>query len=418
MMTQPEQHHGSLDDRIMQFLLKHPLVGFGLIVLALLSFVFLGWGPGLELDNAKLEVKGLQNPTPVAMAALGQSVNLTYATHPTQMPVPTAMAAQAVKPAPELPLIRLFFTGDINPGRCPAQLALILHDFTQPYKLIAEKLAAADVTIGSLDGTISDMAPPMPCMITYNLIGPSQTVDGLKYAGFDVVTLATNHALDCGDLGWRCGGKVLEDTENNLLSAGIQQTGSGANITAARAPVVVERQGVRFAFLGVNAISGDSTWATSADPGTAPLSDEQLAQVTAYIAAARKAADVVIVLPHWGVEYVSEPDSSQREWATAMIDAGATLVIGNHPHVVQPVEVFPDGGVVAYALGNFVFDQGPVNTNQGIVFEADFRGPELVNWQLLPIRINYQFQPDWASPNEAEEILNRIFQAGQEITGR
>ena len=337
----------------------------------------------------------------------------------TSAPSPLPPSATPVAPAatPE-PLIRLLFTGDINPGRCPAQAALAANDFTLPYQAVAEKLNAADITIGSVDGSISDLATPAACAPTMNLIGPARTVEGLKFAGFKVITVATNHALDCGSLGWRCKGKSVQDTRSNLISAGLQVVGIGDNLAAARSPVIVERQGVRFAFLGVNAISGDTTWATDTQPGTAPLSDQSLRGLLADVAHARTLADVVIVLPHWGIEYTSLPDKEQQAWAAALIAAGANLVIGNHPHLAQPVETFANGGVVAYALGNFVFDQGPNETRQGVVFEAVFRGRTLESWQLLPVHIYNLYQPRWAPPAEADAVLARIAEASKALPQR
>jgi poly-gamma-glutamate capsule biosynthesis protein CapA/YwtB (metallophosphatase superfamily) len=312
---------------------------------------------------------------------------------------PTASATETATLAPIAtatpPTITLLFTGDINPGRCPAQRALAANDFTLPYQQVADILRAADLTIGSLDGTLSDLATPAPCPLTMNLIGPARSVEGLQFAGYDVLTTATNHALDCGSLGWRCKGQSLDDTRQNLLSAGIQPVGTGDTPDEARAPVILERQGVRFAFLGVNAIAGETTWVTDTQPGTAPLSAQSLATVTADIARVRPLADVVIVLPHWGIEYAPEPNAEQHAWATALMAAGADLVIGNHPHLVQSVETAASGGVVAYALGNFVFDQGPWDTRFGAVFEAVFVGHTLTHWRLRPVRIYDLFQPRW-----------------------
>jgi len=331
--------------------------------------------------------------------------------------LPTSLIPQPVTPTPtSLPLIRLLFTGDINPGRCPAQIALITNDFTLPYQAVAETLRAADIAIGSLDGSISDFSPPMPCRDTLNLIGPARTVEGLQFAGFDAITLATNHAKDCSALGGTCQDHAFLDTLRNLSAVGIQPIGVGTSLSGARAPVVITRGGVRFAFLGVSMV-GWEAWASLSNPGTAPLSNETLPDVIASIQAARAVADVVIVLPHWGAEYASAPNNDQLNWAGAMIAAGATLVIGNHPHVVQGVETLPNG-VVAYALGNFVFDQNPEETRQGVVFEADFRGRALESWRLLPIHIYKLYQPVWAEAAEAKVILDRIAAASAALPKR
>jgi poly-gamma-glutamate synthesis protein (capsule biosynthesis protein) len=324
---------------------------------------------------------------------------------------------QSFSPTPAEPLIRLLFTGDINPGRCPAQLALQWDDFTKPYHFVADALQAADITLGSLDGSISDLSAPEPCpeidQEVANLIGPTDTIDGLEFAGFDVVSIATNHAMDCGSLGWSCDGRALADTRRHLLAAGILPTGAGVDLAEARLPAILERHGFRFAFLAVNAISGEQTWAEAGLPGTAPLSEESLSGLLEDIRAARAVADVVVVMPHWGIEDVGLPDAAQRTWGRQMIEAGADLVVGNHSHVLQPVETFAQGGVVAYSLGNFVFDQRPEFARRGAVFEAIFRGRVLVSWRLIPIVINPWFQPVLAGPEAAGAILAEVEAAGK-----
>jgi len=411
-MTYHDPPPVSSDERILRWFTKHPLVGIVLISSVLLTVYLFNWGS--RNDQPRVETTASTEP---ATSLVELSIAPTEVIAPTAMPSAdyTFNPLPTVSPAPVL--TRLLFTGDINPGRCPAQAARLADNYLFPYQYVADTLSAADITVGSLDGTISDLVTSTPCEISYNLVGPSRTVNGLVYAGFDVISVATNHALDCGNLGWRCDGKIMDDTRHNLLAVNIQPVGDGDSLLLAEAPVIIERNGVRFAFLGVNAISGDATWATDTQPGTAPLSDDTIDQVTRNIQAARAMADVVIVMPHWGVEYTDMPDASQRTWAAQMIAAGADLVIGNHPHVIQPVESLP-GGVVAYALGNFVFDQAPIDTNESVVFEADFLGRRLVNWQLLPVRINNKFQPVWASPLEAASILQRITQAALDLNVR
>jgi poly-gamma-glutamate capsule biosynthesis protein CapA/YwtB (metallophosphatase superfamily) len=127
---------------------------------------------------------------------------------------------------------------------------------------------------------------------------------------------------------------------------------------------------------------------------------------------ARAVADVVVVLPHWGREYSDEINWSQVIGAEEMIAAGATLVVGNHPHRVQGVEQFPNGAVVAYSLGNFVFDQewsdGTQYTIQGIMLKATFLGPSLAAVDLIPIHIYGDVQPRLATPDEAAIILQNV----------
>jgi hypothetical protein len=357
---------------------------------------------------------------PVGQTSLPSSIPASPFPTPGFTLQPTSRLVSSPTTVTAEPLIRLLFTGDINPGRCPAQAALRYQDFTLPYHFVAEELRSADISVGSLDGTLSDLSPPEICPEVYvdivNLIGPARSVEGLAYAGFDVLTLATNHIMDCGSLGWRCGGRVLDETRRNLLAAGILPVGAGADLTEARQPVVVERQGVRFAFLGVNAVSGGETWAGESQPGAAPLSEAAMSEVEADIAAARRQAEVVIVLPHWGLEFEQVPTEIQIAWAARMVAAGADLIIGNHPHVIQPMQTFPGGQVAAYALGNFVFDQG-TQTQEGLVFEAVFSGSRLVRWQLLPVKGNALYQPQWVDAADSEALRSGIEAAGNALFG-
>ncbi|MEP7359427.1 MAG: CapA family protein, partial [Anaerolineales bacterium] len=318
----------------------------------------------------------------------------------------TPTAALAATPAPtELPEISLLFTGDINPGRCVYAKSKAANDMALPYRSLAGIIQAADIAIASLDGTLSDYNPPSPCVeTTRNLMAPAEAAQGLAFAGYDVVTVATNHIKDCG-LIRGCINNSMFDTMNNLRALGIAPTGAGANLAEATTPAIITVGGVRFAFIGVLAINAP-IWAGETSAGAVPF------QAKIYLDAIRRArqvADVVIVLPHWGREYSPDISFEQRKAATEMIAAGATLVIGNHPHHVQGVETFPNGAVAAYSLGNFVFDQawsdGTQYTIEGIMLRANFRGSQITGIELIPIHIYDDLQPRLADPTEAAQIL-------------
>jgi poly-gamma-glutamate synthesis protein (capsule biosynthesis protein) len=331
-------------------------------------------------------------PTP---AATGRPPTLTPAA------TPTALLATATT----APAIELLFTGDINPGRCVYARAKAAGDMTLPYQGLAPLLQGADLTIGSLDGAISDYNPPPPCVETHrNLLGPPEVAVGLQFAGYDVITVATNHAKDCG-LVRGCTNESLLDTLANLRAVGIAPAGGGLNLAEAMAPAILTVEGVRFAFLGITAVN-TPLWAGPDSPGVGAF---RAADYVEAIHRAREQADVVIVLPHWGREFSAGITYQQRDAAREMVAAGATLVVGNHPHRVQGVETFPNGAAAAYALGNFVFDMtwsdGTLFTIQGILLRARFRGAELEGVDLLPIHIYDDFQPRLADTAEAEQIL-------------
>jgi poly-gamma-glutamate synthesis protein (capsule biosynthesis protein) len=315
-----------------------------------------------------------------------------------------AELAARLSVAPPAPIV-LRATGDILPVRCAYARMAELGDLAHAFRELGSWLGEADITVGSLDAAISDAGVPFGCVETFSLLGPAATAEGLELSGFDVMTVATNHVKDCGQEA--CGDQAFFDTLANLRAAGIAPVGGGADLAEARAPAVLTVRGVRFAFLGYDEIA-PYYHAEAELPGTAPLDEAYLRE---DVAAAAVGADVVVVLPQWGVEYTADPTPGQRALARAAVEAGAGLVIGNHPHWVQAAEVI-DGAFVAYALGNFVFDQDwSRETQQGVVLDAAFHGAMLRGVRYHPVRIIDEHQPVFAEPEEAREILERIWNA-------
>jgi poly-gamma-glutamate synthesis protein (capsule biosynthesis protein) len=229
---------------------------------------------------------------------------------------------------------------------------------------------------------------------------------GIRDAGFDWVSMANNHVGDFGS------GGVLQSMKY-LTQYGLLHGGAGANTTAAHKPSIVTVRGVKVALLSYDTIAPGYN-ATDTKAGSARMTNGWLKH---DIKAARKAgAQVVIVWPHWGVEYSTGPSQTQQTLAHNAIDAGADLVIGNHPHWAQSMEVYK-GHPIWYALGNFTFDQTwSEPTMEGISLEFTFSGSRLVQAWLHPHLVL-----DWAQPNlmdpagSGKVVLNQIFKASKNL---
>jgi poly-gamma-glutamate capsule biosynthesis protein CapA/YwtB (metallophosphatase superfamily) len=168
---------------------------------------------------------------------------------------------------------------------------------------------------------------------------------------------------------------------------------------------------VKVAVLGRDAIAA-RYWAGAATVGSAGLVRDQ---VVADIRAAKAAgADVVIVYPHWGVEYHATPTAGQRALAKAMIDAGADLIIGNHVHWAAAMEVYK-GKPIWYGLGNFVFDQTwSEPTQQGLLLEITFSGRTLVQARIHPLEILDSSQPNLLDPaGGGTVVMGQVFGASK-----
>jgi poly-gamma-glutamate capsule biosynthesis protein CapA/YwtB (metallophosphatase superfamily) len=308
-------------------------------------------------------------------------------------------------------VVELVAVGDVMLGRG-------VTDEPRPLAAVTPWLCAADLALGNLECVIAPEGTPCPgssdepALQPYRLCAPPSAVTALHKAGFDVLGLANNHALDLGPAG-------LAETVSRLQMAGIATVGAGPNAEAALRPLIRQVGGVRLAFLAFNAVPApaDTDLTTTKAPGqdegwTRAGWDRERA--VAAIAAARAQADVVIVSVHWGYEYETRADPAQRDAANCLLEAGADLVLGHHPHVVQGCRVTDesDGGqtnggrFVAYSLGNFVFDQEQGETRQGLALRAFFDDQGLRAVQALPVWIGPR--PRLMTPDEATPLLARV----------
>ena len=299
--------------------------------------------------------------------------------------------------------------GDIMTSRTVDKKIRASGDFLSPFRDVGATLAAADLAFGNFEGTISHDAHPQPGGTRF--VSRPGVLAGFRYAGIDFLSLANNHAGDYG-------AGTLVETLNYLRGAGIAVAGAGADLAGATTPAVVTRNGVRFAFVSFNAITGtppaatDRTGAVRIDMAPwFPFSAQSLAVVEAEVRRARTMADVVIVYPHWGTEYTSHPNADQIRVAHALIDAGADMLIATHPHWVQGAEIYK-GHLIAYSLGNFVFDQTwSTETQEGASLSLTFWGTKLVAASFVPVRIADAHRPRFVDDADGADILERIWGA-------
>lgn len=281
------------------------------------------------------------------------------------------------------PVLVTAITGDIMLGRRVGDRLRSENDPAAVMRPFAEQLAAAEVTVGNLESTLSTDGTPTQGGDSFG--SDPSVLQGLKLAGFDVISLANNHF---GDFGRR----AMLDTVDELADGGLTSVGGGRNVEQAREPVVVERHGVRIGFVATDSI-GETPRARRGNPGTnrvdapprtGPLDRDALDRVSDDIRDLEDRVDVVVVLPHWGDQYTNEPVQSQRRMARAFVEAGADLVVGGHPHWVQGWETI-DESTVVHSLGNFVFDMDFMReTQEGLVLEMVTRGDRVVALDTTP----------------------------------
>ncbi|MEX2190715.1 MAG: CapA family protein [Bacteroidota bacterium] len=215
----------------------------------------------------------------------------------------------------------------------------------------------------------------------------------LHDAGVTLVNSANNHVFDYGLRG-------IEDTMRYLDSLGIPYTGIGRNLQEARRPVIMEKKGRKIGFLGY--YGGGDFAATRDKPGFAPRYTRFIVEDVRKL---KSRVDYVVVNFHWGVERAPLPDDWQVALARRVVDAGADLIIGHHPHVLQGIERYK-GAVIAYSLGNFVFGGNSMHTYETAVLKVSLSdaGAEV---DLIPVSIK-RWQPQPSTGDARESVLNLV----------
>ncbi|HEY0840025.1 MAG TPA: CapA family protein [Vulgatibacter sp.] len=218
------------------------------------------------------------------------------------------------------------------------------------FEAVAPKLRQADLAFANLETPIAPRSGRGSRPFVFN--APSALLPALRHAGIGLVSFANNHVYDQGRPGF-------VETMEELRGAGLPFVGAGDTCADASRPLVLDVRGIRVAFLGATRLFNQNLNAKPDEPCAFHL-DEGVA--AASIREAKDAgAELVVLSIHWGVEYATSPRQEEIDLAHRLIDAGADVILGHHPHVLQPVEIVEaaDGriGLVAYSLGNFISNQ-------------------------------------------------------------
>ena len=246
-------------------------------------------------------------------------------------------------------------------------------DFRFPFQNIAETLRGYDILFGNLEGPLSDKGNDAGSLYSFRM--DPDAIQGLHFAGFDIVSLANNHIGDWGE-------EAILDTQARLAGAHIAYAGGGYK------PKVLT--------VGDSAIS----FLAFSESGVYGIGERYVEDVEQSIKKAKETSDVVIVSFHFGEEYQTEPNRYQQKISRRAIEAGADAIVGHHPHVVQPIEWYKNS-FIAYSLGNFVFDQNfSEATMAGLLLEVVIEDKKITEVRPRDVVINKRFQPSFRSDFE------------------
>jgi poly-gamma-glutamate synthesis protein (capsule biosynthesis protein) len=271
------------------------------------------------------------------------------------------------------------------------------YDF--PYTFVKSYFQQADISVANLETPVTEDGIKQDKQYSYR--SSPLALPPMAQAGIDLVNLANNHSMDRGADG-------LMDTIRHLDENGILHTGAGANIDEAYKPAVIEKNGMKVAFFGFSHIVPDVSWKAAKNQiGTTQIYDPT--QAIDAIKKTRPDVDLVVVIAHWGTERQDQIENYQRTLAEKFIDAGADLIVGGHPHVLQGFEQYK-GKWIAYSLGNFIFTTNSVaKTWDSMILQASCKKGGGCDLNVVPVLTTYA-KPEPMKEPKAGQLLNRLTQ--------
>jgi len=283
--------------------------------------------------------------------------------------------------------VSLWLAGDImldrNVAKKTRDVGANNYDF--PFLQLGSSTEHYDFRIANLEGPVTNnrsIVSPTNLSFTFS----PNYLDSLAYY-FDVVDLANNHTHNFGRDG-------LEQTHDYLDQSGIKYFGDPYNTTSSMS-LIIEKDDIKIGLVGFSQLIGYG-----------------FEDFITEIKNLRSQVDYLIAFPHWGIEYNNtNPGKTQKTQAYRIIDAGADIIIGTHPHVIQPIEIY-NNKFIFYSLGNFVFDQyfSP-ETMQGLTVDLNLNKKEgkiVSTLELLPIKLNIDYQPYFVSGEDKQKILDFV----------
>lgn len=273
------------------------------------------------------------------------------------------------------------FGGDVTQSDVFGE-ATLLRDITYPLKDVAEIFSSADIAFLNLETSVS-LRGESEKKENYGFRTDPKLLEVFTSAGIDIVSTANNHARDYGI-------EALTDTYKYVTESGLKNIGSGENPEEAYRLEIFEVNGLRIGFTALNLITiSDNGWQVTEDkPGIASLYPGDYDRYFELIEEYDKLCDVLFVSAHWGIEYNYEPHEEQVAFAHRLCDSGADIIIGHHPHVLQPIESYK-GSMIFYSTGNFLFYKMDDYAGHTAVFTVEVDKSGFIGGKMEPVNISY-----------------------------
>ncbi|HET7791329.1 MAG TPA: CapA family protein [Gemmatimonadales bacterium] len=296
--------------------------------------------------------------------------------------------------------LRVYAVGDLNLGRWITHQRLLKGDTLYPFRVVRDTLKRADLLFGNLESAIAPAGHRYEDTGSVVFTAPPIAADAIAKAGFTVVSDANNHAWDGGRAG-------VFATLRELDRVGVAHVGTGRTLEEAHRPAWIERRGWRIAVFAMTRAFNPAPYDFYSHEGSKYVAwaDSTWLYPAIREVKASGRADLVIVSVHGGTELSDGPDAYLKKFWRGAVDAGADIVLGHHPHVLQRVEWYR-GKPIVYSLGNFVFEQTSPWTRLSAIFRFVVTPDGTITADLIPTRAN--FQVTFAAGAAADSIRRRV----------
>ena len=309
--------------------------------------------------------------------------------------------------------LKFIAVGDIMLGRgVGVRLEAQNLGYLYPFKNIADELKKGDIVFGNLEQPITDKSNSLDGRMKFVLKSKPESIAGLKFAGFNLLSLANNHIMDYYDAG-------LNDTICILEREAIAFCGAGKNLDDARNPAMLEAKGLKVGMLAYTDMAeivfkGNPSIRFAAEAGKAGVAPRNMEHIKEDVDKLRSRTDILIVSLHWGTEESFEILNEQIAFAHELIDMGVDAILGHHPHQFQGIEIYK-GRPIFYSLGNFIFDQNDPENQESFVVEMDYAGDKLVSLTAIPFRIVGKTRIEPQTEPAAANMLEREIKLSQKL---
>ncbi|HOQ07346.1 MAG TPA: CapA family protein [Clostridiales bacterium] len=307
--------------------------------------------------------------------------------------------------APAVPELRFIAVGDIMLGRgVEYWIKKNGGGYESAFAKIKPVLELGDIVFGNLECPLTSSGKGLYKTGKIVLKAEPESVAALTSAGFNLISLANNHIMDYYEKG-------LFDTMELLDRHGIVHAGGGRNIDEAREMAIIEKNGMKIGLLAYTdmaeiVFAGDPYLSFAAGPEKSGVAPRKYELIKEDIEKNRDKVDLLVISLHWGIEDSFRVTDEQVEFAHRLIDDGADMILGHHPHQFQGIEIY-NGKPILYSMGNFLFDQNESENMESFIVDMKYKGTELAGLSAVPVRILKKSYVEIQTGSDAAELLSR-----------